>query len=371
MTKSLCRVLVAEDSPTARALLVAMLESDSSIRVVGEAASGEAAVRETIRLRPDVITMDVHMPGLDGLGATRAIMAQTPTPILIVSALVADDVRLSMEATRAGALLVLPKPVDPRGDEFERQRAQLVGMVKAMAGVKVVRRWSHGKTGAGGGPNGTSEDVPNDLSNDAVRDAVRESPRLVAIGASTGGPAALRDLLAALPASFPVPILVVQHIARGFVAGLAQWLDGETALDVRVARDGEAALPGTVYIAPDDRHLGVSGGHTVRVALSDAPPVGTFRPSASHLFESAGRALGRALVAVILTGMGDDGVSGLRVARGLGGEVVAQDEETSVIYGMPREAARAGVVDVVLPLPEIAPWLQRAARRPPRGRPHA
>jgi len=354
-----CRVLVAEDSPTARALLVAMLESEPGIRVVGEAASGEAAVREAARLRPDVITMDVHMPGLDGLQATRAIMSQQPTPILIVSALVTADVGLSLDATRAGALLVLPKPTSPSGPEFERERAQLVSMVKAMAGVKVVRRWTHG--------HAPDEPAAPPLRSSPARPAPAEV-RLVAIAASTGGPAALRDVLAALPRDFPAPIVVVQHIARGFVGGLVQWLDGETPLAVRVARGGEPATPGDVYIAPDDRHLGVAvDGGALRLVVSDEPAVGTFRPSASYLFASAARSVGRGTMAVILTGMGDDGVSGLRDVHRAGGLVVAQDEATSVVYGMPREAVRAGVAHAVVPLPDIAAHLLAATSRRRNG----
>jgi two-component system chemotaxis response regulator CheB len=180
--------------------------------------------------------------------------------------------------------------------------------------------------------------------------------RLVAIAASTGGPAAIRTILADLPRSFPVPILIVQHIARGFTAGLAHWLDGDTPLRVKVAELGEYAMPGTVYIAPDDRHLGCQrdAGGDIRLLLDSAAPVGAFRPSASYLFQSTAEALGAGVLAVILTGMGDDGVGGLRSLKMHGGRVIAQDEASSVIYGMPREAARAGVVDVTLGLNAIA-----------------
>ncbi|MBI4538714.1 MAG: chemotaxis-specific protein-glutamate methyltransferase CheB [Gemmatimonadetes bacterium] len=335
------RVVVAEDSLTVRELLVSILESDPEILVVGQAKHGEEAVELAKRLRPDLITMDIHMPVMDGFEATKEIMVEAPTPILIVSSSASRrEVELSLNALRVGALMVVAKPDNPLSERFDGRRNRFLSMVKAMSQVKVVRRWAPGR-----------RRVPAPRP----RADVRRPIRVVAVGASTGGPAALQHILRDLPGDFPVPILVVQHIAPDFVAGLAEWLAASCALHVRVATDGELLRSHTVYLAPDDRHLGVGDGARARV--SAGPPVGGFRPSATYLFESAARAYGAGVAALILTGMGSDGVEGLRAVRAAGGQVVAQDEATSVVYGMPREAAEAQLADVVLSIDEVASWL--------------
>jgi two-component system chemotaxis response regulator CheB len=350
------RVLVAEDSPTARALLVAMLSADPEIQIVAEAKTGIEAVEMAERLRPDLVTMDVHMPELDGLQATERIMASAPCPILIVSSQARDaDISLSLDATRAGALLVLPKPEGPLSARFEAEKRHLVSMVKALSLVKVVRRRGNAER-----PSESSGKRSTPSENWAASKGTAARPRgaasLVAIGSSTGGPAALRDMILELPRDFRAPILVVQHIARGFVQGLARWLGSDAGLVVKVATDGEIARGGTMYIATDEKHLEVrkDGQGLFRIALTSSAPVGTFKPSVTRLFESAAEAAGDKLVAVIMTGMGDDGVEGLSAVKSHGGLVIAQDEASSVIYGMPREAVRAGVVDRVLPLADIA-----------------
>ncbi len=338
------RVLVVDDSPTARALLVEILRSDPDIQVVGEAKDGQEGVELTARLRPTLVTMDVRMPRLDGFAATKEIMIASPTPIVIVTASFdTREVEIAMQALRAGALAVLRKPPGPESPAFEEAARKLVGTVKAMAQVKVVRHWRPpARPGDGARRAGEAGPAPA---------AARPSRRVVAVATSTGGPAALHRLLSGLPGDFPAPLLVVQHNAPGFMAGLVNWLDGSCDLTVKLAEQGEPLRPHTAYLAPDDRHLGVSSQATV--VLSSAPPVGGFRPSGTHLFESAARACGPALVALILTGMGDDGVAGLRAVRQAGGQVIAQDEDSSVVWGMPGAAVAAGLADSVLPLDAI------------------
>jgi two-component system chemotaxis response regulator CheB len=340
------RVLVADDSATVRELLVAILESDPGIRVVGHAKNGREAVDMARGLRPDVITMDVQMPEMDGFAATKEIMVEAPTPIIIVSSSSRGrDVDLSLNALRAGALMVVPKPDDPSSPLFNGRQEQFLAMAKAMAGVKVVRRWAVRASPAPPLPGPPPGAV---------------APRVVAIAASTGGPAALQRVLGDLPGDFPAPILVVQHIARGFTEGLAEWLGASSPLRVKLAEHRERPAPRTVYVAPDDRQLGVGDGE--RLEVVDAPVVEGFRPSASYLFESAARRFGAAATAVILTGMGRDGVAGLHRVRDAGGHVIAQDRATSVVYGMPHAAVEAGVVDAVLPIEAIAGRLEKLAR---------
>lgn len=336
------RVLVAEDSVTVRELLVQILESDPEIRVVGRAENGLQAVELAVRLKPDLITMDVHMPLMDGFEATKEIMIQAPTPIIIVSASASQrEVELSLNAMRAGALLVVEKPDNPLSERFDGRRRQLLGMVKAMAQVKVVRRWGPRPRlvrPVAGPPRAAGAQV-----------------RLVAVAASTGGPAALQRILIDLPGDFSAPILVVQHIAHGFMGGLADWLNASCDLHVKIAEHGEPVVKHTVFLAPDDRHLGV--GADARIVVRNAPPVNGFRPSGTYLFESVAGAYGAAVAAVILTGMGADGVEGLKAVKAAGGHVLAQDEASSVVYGMPQEAVNAGIVDAVLPIEAIAPRL--------------
>jgi two-component system chemotaxis response regulator CheB len=332
------RVVVVDDSATARALLVAILRRDPEIQIVGEARDGVEGVELTQRLRPDLVTMDMRMPRMDGFAATKEIMIVAPTPIVIVTASMKDrDVEAAMQSLRAGAVALLRKPPGPGTADFEEVAGKLVAMIKAMAQVKVVRHWR-------------SAARPCPPPQPSPRRAALVNP-VVAIAASTGGPAALHHILSHLPGDFPAPILVVQHNAPGFMPGLVSWLNSGCAVSVKIAAADEPLKPRTVYFAPDEHHLGVSVKATTQFSL--ASPVGGFRPSASFLFDSAARVFGPSVIALILTGMGEDGVAGLRVTRETGGRIIAQDESSSVVWGMPGATVAAGLADLVLPLEEI------------------
>jgi two-component system chemotaxis response regulator CheB len=345
------RVVLAEDSETCRQLLTAVLESDGELKIVGHAPDGQSAVALTEALRPDVVVMDAHMPVMDGFVATRQIMLQSPTPIVIVSATMdVASVAASMRALEAGALTLLPKPQGPSAPGFDELARAFVNTVRAMADVKVVRRWN-GVVAHGPRP----PELPDP----------RKRVRVIGVGASTGGPAALQHILHDLPERLEVPMLVVQHIAHGFLEGLTTWLQAVTTFRVTVAEQGERPQAGCVYFAPDHCHLAV--GRDGSIDLTQRKPVSGFVPSATVLFESLAEAFGASAVGLILTGMGQDGVAGLTALRRVGATVIAQDEETSVVFGMPKAAVEAGVTSSVLPLPLIAARLAQLSRQAPRA----
>lgn len=339
------RVVLAEDSQTLQELLRSLLEADSGIEVVGMACDGQQALAMTRQKKPDVVVMDVNMPVMNGLDATRCIMSEVATPIVIVSAtLDVREVEVSMAALDAGALTILPKPHGPGSDAFTEDSRRFVAAVKNLAGVKMVTRRR-------------ARVMSDRLAVEAPSLPVKV--RLVAIAASTGGPMALGKILGQLPQDYPAPILIVQHISAGFVAGLADWLDSLSAVRVKVAENDERLSPATAYLAPDDHHLGVSTSGRIR--LSEADAVRGFRPSASWMFASVANAFGRSAVAVVLTGMGADGLEGLHSIRGQGGQVIVQDEESSIVFGMPKAAIEAGLADSILPLTSISTSLANVA----------
>jgi two-component system chemotaxis response regulator CheB len=347
------RTLIVDDSPTARALLIHILKGDGEFDVVGEAGDGAEAIRLARELRPDLITMDIQMPVIDGLQATRTIMAHTPCPIVVISNLDVEEVKVSLNALRAGALMVLQKPAGPSSPTYPKARAQILATAKAMASVRTYTR--------------SAIEPAADGERAAPPDArVRFTPRVIGLAASTGGPKALQQILGDLPGDLAVPVLIVQHIASGFVGGLATWLQESTRLKVRVASHGERLEPGTALLAPDDRHLSMSADGAA--ILLDEAPSGAFRPSANVLFDGIARACGGAAVGVILTGIGNDGVQGLLALRKAGGFCVAQDQASSVLFGMPEAAIQAGAADVVLGLAQIPGFLVQSARRDGKDR---
>ena len=333
------RVVVVDDSATARELIVDILSRDPELKVVGEAKNGAQAAQLAVELQPDVVTMDMRMPTMDGIEATRKIMAEVPTPIVIVSASTAiEDAVTSMNALQAGALTLLRKPPGPNSSEHEAAAKTMIETIKAMAEVKVVRR------------RHTTTLAKKDLQPD--RTPKEPTARVVAIASSTGGPPVLMRILQQLPSDYPLPILITQHISRGFTKGFVHWLDSVSSLRVKIAEPGELLRKNTAYVAAEDKHLGVASKRTVDV--SDLPPIAGYRPSATYLFRSVARAFGDSAIGVILTGMGEDGVDGLRSIHEAGGKVFAQDKESCVVYGMPGAAIEQGVVDRQMTVDGIA-----------------
>jgi two-component system chemotaxis response regulator CheB len=331
------RVLIAEDSAVAREYLAHLLGADPELEVVGSAPDGGRAVELAERLRPDVIVMDVHMPVLDGFDATRQIMERAPAPIVMATASGSRfETRSAFQALEAGALVLLEKPLGPFDPDAVAAAAEFVRTVKLMAEVKVVRRW------------------PARARNGHAAAPPRRAAGAVAIGASTGGPQVLAGILAE---PLPVPVLLVQHIAEGFIEGFGEWLAAHTPMPVALAQSGAPLEAGIVYLARGGGHLGVTPEG--RVAVSHEGPVDGFRPSITRLFESVADVYGPTAVGVLLTGMGRDGARGLRRLRDAGGLTIAQDEASSVVYGMPAEAVRLGAADSVLAPGAIAGVLSR------------
>ncbi len=336
------KVLIVEDSPVVRELLIHVLSADPDIQVTGTAHDGEEAL-EAVRLhRPDVITMDIHMPKLNGLEATRRIMETNPTPIVIISG--SEDpheVATTFDAIEAGALAVLRRPVGIGHPGHEAMARELVQAVKLMSEVKVVRRWPRTRST---GP------VPHAAKMGLVRAPAQV--RIVAIGASTGGPPVLHTILAGLPKDFPVPILIIQHMAAGFILGFVEWLVQSAGLPVHIATHGELVLPGHAYVAPDACQMKIERGG--KIALTKDAPENGLRPSVSYLFRSVAEVYGCDAVAGLLTGMGRDGAEELRLLKEKGAVTFAQDKDSSVVHGMPGEAIKLDAAMLVLPPEKIA-----------------
>jgi two-component system chemotaxis response regulator CheB len=349
-------VLVVEDSPVIREFLVHILNSDPEIQVVATAGNGEEALEAVVRHKPQVITMDVHMPRLNGLEATRRIMETNATPIVIVTGSSDPaETELAFRGTEAGALAVIGRPAGFGHPEHEFTAAQLIRTVKLMSEVKVVRRWTRlGRRS----PVAPTLPPPRLDAQDKA-----QKIKLVAIGASTGGPAVLRQILAELPEDFPVPVLVVQHIAPGFVEGLVHWLSQSSRLSVHVAAQGEPIFPGHAYFAPDGWQMKVEGAQCVSL-IADEPNNGLC-PSVSHLFRSVAETFGKHAVGVLLTGMGKDGAEELKLMRDLGAVTIAQDEESCVVFGMPGEAVSLGAATYVLSPKGIAAALAALVKKIP------
>ena len=328
------RVLICEDSPSYSQALRAFLEQGDELRVVGTCASGEELLAAIPRLRPDLVTMDLELPGMDGLQATERIMRAHPLPVVVVSGHTGRGSERAAASLAAGALEAIPK-----------SELRLDAAASPTAGV-LRRRLRRVATAGALNPNGRSAPV-----GPRIPPALHpRSATAIGVAASTGGPGVLHTILGALPASYPLPVLVVQHMASGFIAGLARWLDNAVAVPVRLAAEGDVAGPG-VWLAPDDAHLELRSDMTL--GLDHVREAGRHRPAADVLLESVAAETAAGAVAVVLTGMGRDGAEGTRLVRAAGGLTIAQDDGSAALNGMPRAAADAGA-ELVLPPEEIA-----------------
>lgn len=341
------KVLIVEDSPVVRELLIHILSYDPNLQVIGTAKDGEEAIKEVRDKKPDVVTMDIHMPKMDGFEATRVIMETCPAPIVIVSASWDPrEVEKTFMAMEAGAVAAIRKPVGIVHPHYENQARELIQLIKLMSEVKLVRRRSRAKLpGDMPGIPLISESLP------AIKDI-----KAVTIGASTGGPPVIETILSGLPNDFPAPILIVQHIASGFVRGFADWLANSSRISVNIAVQGEFFLPGNAYIAPDDVHMGVEIDG--KIILSKCEPENGLRPSVSYLFRSVAEVFGKSSVGILLSGMGKDGAYELKTMREKGAITIAQDKASCVVYGMPGEAVTLGAAMHVL-APEAIVFLLR------------
>jgi two-component system chemotaxis response regulator CheB len=343
------RVLIVEDSPVVQQFLEHVLSSDPAVEVIGIARDGEEAIEMAKQRIPHVITMDINMPRMNGFEATRKIMESCPTPIIVVSASWdAREVETSFRAMEAGAVAILAKPRGGDHPELEPEARELIQTVKLMSEVKVVKRWMRKETAA---VDARAPKIKAEKTHSGIE--------AVAIGASTGGPVPIQTILSAFPTQFPAPVFVVQHIASGFVSGFAEWLSGSSRLQVKVAVDGEHIDAGHVYVAPDEFHMGVRNDR--RIALNREEPENGLRPSVSHLFRSVAHVYGGNSVGILLSGMGKDGAEELKLMRDRGAITFAQDEGTSVVYGMPGEAVKLGAAQYSLPPESIAATLANMA----------
>jgi len=354
------RVLVVDDSAFMRKVLHTIISSDSQMEVCGEARDGRDAVTQTDALKPDVISMDINMPHMDGLQATEIIMSTNPRPIVIVSSESREGAEVTLKALQLGAIDFVAKPTGGIDLDMSSVKDEICRKLKMAAKVRVVRTATRSKLQhevASSAPRTEAQPAnfpqPAAEERNNVAAAARGGGRfpIVVVASSTGGPATLMKFVPEFPKDFPGAVILVQHMPGNFTSQFSKQLAEVSSLKVKEAEAGEIIVPGQLYICPGSHHMRVSP--TGRVSLDDGPRIGGYRPCADLTFESAADYAGPMALGVILTGMGNDGAKGAQAIRAAGGHVIAQDESTAVIFGMPQEAIKAGAVDQILPMEHI------------------
>lgn len=345
MTPSKIKVLLVDDSIIAITLLKKVLVAAPDIEVVGTAQNGREALSLIPQLEPVVVCTDLHMPVMNGLELTREIMKRYPRPVLVTSVSVEEGSINVFKVIEAGALDVVLKPRMVNESEYNAMASELISKIRVLAGVRVFRRFK--------------KEAPEDHSIRILQPLHEIKPpvRIIVIGASTGGPQAFQTILTKLPADFSIPIICVQHISEGFLDGLVQWLSGMCAMKVDRAREGSVPMPGTIYFPQEGKHLKFDGGG--RFALSSEPSYHAHRPSITETMKSAAEHYESAVLSILLTGMGSDGAEGMQEVTRAGGITIAQDEKSSIVFGMPKQAIELGAAQLVIPLVEIAATLIR------------
>jgi len=342
--KGSIRIVIVDDSAFVRYSLTRLIETDAEINLVGSARNGEEAVARVKELRPDVVTMDVEMPRLDGLGALERIMEEYPTPVIMLSSLTGQGTEATLRALELGAVDFFLKPsiASPSGDADGA--LNLLRMIKTAAAVKIKPNGLH-RPSAGPGDRSGNGDKQGKAGGGTTSKAV-------VVGSSTGGPKALYQLIPELPAFLPATVLIVQHMPAGFTKPLAERLDQRSHLAVKEAETGDRLEKGKAYLAPGGYHMVINKEKIIQLVKS--PPVCNVRPSVDVTMESVTRVFGGGTTGVVLTGMGTDGTDGTALIKSAGGQVIAEDESTALIYGMPKAVIDAGNADRILPLPRIA-----------------
>lgn len=353
------KVFLVEDSPVALNILTRMLESSAEIEVVGTAKTGIEALALIPKVNPDVICTDLYMPKMDGLTLTSEIMANFPRPILVISAAVQkQDTQEVFDLLDAGAVDVFPKPDGGLSVQYEDTKQQLINKIKILSGIKVFTKNRQTKNALKfySSPQRSSEPLSPVTTNKTYQGTIK----IIAIGASTGGPNAFQELFGSLPSDFPLPILCVQHISQGFLEGFLAWLQTVCSLKVTIAQHKEKPQPGTIYFPPEHRHLSLDKQGRFDCSLS--PPVDSHCPSVTVLLESVAQVYGKDSLGIVLTGMGKDGARGLFKMAQTGALTIAQDEATSVVFGMPQEAIKLGAAQLILPIEKMAPYLLKIVK---------